>query len=92
MASRENFELLKQTVVSTKYDIFTISESWLDLMICDADIEISGYKMFRQDRGTHKRGGGLVVYGKKHLQGLCDRKMVLSVSIQFSTTIVESTV
>lgn len=64
LASRENFHLLKQTVTSTNYDIFTISESWLDSTVCDADIQIPGYTPFRQDRGAHKRGGGLVVYVK----------------------------
>ena len=33
MASRENFHLLKQIV--TNYDIFTISETWLDPSTCD---------------------------------------------------------
>ena len=50
--------------LSTNYDIFTISESWLDSTVYDADIHIPGYTTFRQDRGTHKRGGGLVVYIK----------------------------
>ena len=44
--------------------IFTISESWLDSTICDADILIPEYTTFRQDRGLHKRGGGLLVYVK----------------------------
>ena len=64
VASRENFHLLKDTVINNKYDIFTISESWLDSTICDADILIPGYTTFRQDRGLHKRGGGLLVYVK----------------------------
>ena len=49
-------------IINNKYDIFTISESWLDSTICDADILIPGYTTFRQDRGLHKRGGGLLVY------------------------------
>ena len=62
IASRENFYLVRQTV--SDYDIFTISETWLDLSTCDTDIHIPGYMLFRQDRGTHKKGGGLVVYVK----------------------------
>ena len=48
----------------TNYDIFTISETWLDPSTCDSDIHIPGYTLFRQDRGLHKRGGGLLVYTK----------------------------
>lgn len=64
VASRENFHLLKGMVINNRYDIFTISESWQDSTICDADIFIPGYTTFRQDRGLHKRGGGLLAYAK----------------------------
>ena len=53
VASGENFYLLKQTVTSNNFDIFTVSESWLDRRVCDADILIPGYTTFRQDRGPH---------------------------------------
>jgi len=29
MVSRENFHLIKQTISSNEYDVFTISETWL---------------------------------------------------------------
>ena len=64
VASRENFYLLKQTVTSNNFDIFTVSESWPDRTVCDADILIPGYTTFRQDRGPHKRDGGVLVYVK----------------------------
>ena len=64
VASRENFYLLKQTVTTNSFDIFTVSESWLDRTVCDADILIPGYTTFRQDRGPYKRGGGVLVYVK----------------------------
>ena len=44
--------------------MFTVSESQLDRTVCDADILIPGYTTFRQDRGPHKRGGGVLVYVK----------------------------
>ena len=56
--------LLKQTVTTNNFDIFTVSESWLDRTVCDADILIPGYTTFRQDRGPRKRGGGVLVYVK----------------------------
>ena len=64
MVSRENFDLITRTMLSNEYDIFTISETWLDPSTTDTDIQISGYILFRQDRGTHKIGGGTVVYVK----------------------------
>ena len=62
MASREKFYLVKQTIVHHNYDIFVISESWLDPSTTNNDIQIPGYVIFRQDRGPHKSGGGMVVY------------------------------
>ena len=56
--------LLKQTVTTNSFDIFTVSDSWLDRTVCDADILIPGYTTFRQDRGPPKRGGGVLVYVK----------------------------
>ena len=64
MVSRKNFHLIKQTISSNEYDISTISETWLDPSTTDTDIQISGYILFRQDRRTHKNGGGVVVYVK----------------------------
>ena len=34
----------------------------------DASLEISGYQLFRQDRGQHKAGGGLCTYAKSNLK------------------------
>ena len=59
-----NFYLLKQTVTTNNFDIFTVSESWLDRTVCNADILIPGYTTFRQDQGPHKRGGGVLGYVK----------------------------
>ena len=56
--------LLKQTVTTNNFDIFTVSESWLDRTVCDADILIPGNTTFSQDRGPCKRGGGVLVYVK----------------------------
>ena len=66
VASRENFYLLKRTVTTNNFDIFTVSESWLDRTVCDADILIPGYTTFRQHRAPHKE----TVEFKRHLQGL----------------------
>ena len=62
MVSREKFHFIEQIVVN--YDIFTISETWLDPSVCDSDLNIPGYISTRQDRGTRKKGGGLIVCAK----------------------------
>ena len=36
----------------------------MDPSVCDADLNIPGYILTRQDRGPQKKGGGLIVYAK----------------------------
>ena len=57
---REHFILVRETILQNKFDVFTISETWLDDSISDLNIEIPGYHLFRIDR--QKRGGGVCVY------------------------------
>ena len=57
---REHFILVRETILENKFDVFTISETWLDDSISDLNIEIPGYNLFRIDR--QKRGGGVCVY------------------------------
>ena len=68
LKSRVYFYLVKETILQNKFDIFTISESWTDLIVSDASLEISGYQFFRQDRGSDKNGGGLCIYAKLNLK------------------------
>ena len=51
VASRENLYLLKQTVTNNHFDIFTVSGSWLDPTVYDADI------LFRYTRLSGKIKG-----------------------------------
>lgn len=68
LKSREQLCLVKDTSLHNSFDIFTISETWLDLSVPDACVEMSGYQLFRQDRGPHKYGGGLCIYAKSNLK------------------------
>ena len=43
------------------FDIFTISETWLNPTITDQELFIPGYTILRQDR-SRKLGGGIAVY------------------------------
>lgn len=54
----------------SKYDVFTISESWLHSQLESSLYSIEGYNLLRQDRNyddgdpvtIKKRGGGLLAY------------------------------
>lgn len=50
-----------------EFDIFAISETWLDSSISNIEIEISGYTIFRLDR-PNKVGGGVCAYVKNELK------------------------
>ncbi|XP_068680135.1 uncharacterized protein [Montipora foliosa] len=57
-----------QTLVSEKgFDVLAISESWLNSTVSNVEVEIGGYKLFRQDR-LRKRGGGVCVYIRTSLK------------------------
>ena len=51
------------------FDVIVVSETWLTPEITDASIELSGYRLFRQDRilPNGKKGGGLCLYAKSYL-------------------------
>ena len=68
LGSRENFILVKDSIQSIGFDIFTISETWLDSSVTDASVYISGYSMFGQDRGPQTGGGGFCVYTRDTLK------------------------
>ena len=60
--------LVKDAIQSAGFDIFTISETWLDSSVTDAFVYVPGYSLFRQDRGPQKAGGGLCVYTRDTLK------------------------
>ena len=49
------------------YDIFAVSESWLNSTVRNAEVEITGYRLSRLDR-LGKSGGGVCVYVKSTLK------------------------
>uniref|UniRef100_A0A6P8INI3 Uncharacterized protein LOC116303067 n=1 Tax=Actinia tenebrosa TaxID=6105 RepID=A0A6P8INI3_ACTTE len=61
---REHFIQVKDTVISNDFDVFTISETWLDNSVSNLEVEIPGYNVFRVDR-QNKRGGGVCSYAKQ---------------------------
>ena len=51
---------LKYITANTKAAILSVTETWLDESVSDAEIQILGYNILRRDRNRH--GGGVCVY------------------------------
>ena len=49
-------------------DIVGITETWANDSILDAELTIQGYHLFRCDRGTGNRGGGVLLYVNSSLR------------------------
>ena len=47
--------------------VIGITESWENKDIVDAELTLTGYVMFRKDRGE-RRGGGVILYIKESIQ------------------------
>ena len=47
--------------------IIGITESWANTDIADAELELTGYVMFRRDR-IGRKGGGVILYVKESIQ------------------------
>ena len=58
---------LRCLVKENCYDVFAVSESWLNSTVSNAELEIEGYKLSRLDRTT-KSGGGVCVYTRISLK------------------------
>ena len=63
LKQRDHFIQVKDTVQTNDFDVFTISETWLNCSVSDLEIEIPGYDVFRVDR-QDKRGGGVCIYAR----------------------------
>ena len=61
LKSRGHFIQVKDTVISNNFDVFTITETWLDHTVTNMEVEIPGYDIYRIDRQS-QRGGGVCTY------------------------------
>ena len=65
----KKLDQLKILLDSSKIDVVTLSETWLNTSIFSTSINLEGYGLYRQDRssGNSKkgRGGGLLTYIRK---------------------------
>ena len=56
------WDIFLATVCDLNPDLIAITESWSTNNILDAELQLSGYQMFRRDRNTDNRGGGVLLY------------------------------
>ena len=62
---RRKIDQIRHIVTKHDYDIFGVSETWLDSNIPDSEAHIQGFRLFRKDRSVG-RGGGVCVYIKNY--------------------------
>ncbi len=48
-------------------DIIGVTETWLHGEVKDHEVSLPGYVLFRQDRSSSKRGGGVALFVKSNL-------------------------
>jgi hypothetical protein len=57
----------KCTIELLKPDAIGVTESWATEEISDEELSIPGYDLYRQDRSSKHRGGGVLLYVKANL-------------------------
>ena len=62
---RNKIDLVRYLLFQNPFDIFAISESWLDCTISNTDMGIDGYIIERKDRNL--MGGGIACYVRSNL-------------------------
>jgi len=60
--------LFRITVHDADPDIIGVTESWANSEIFDSELILDGYVMFRYDRDTGNKGGGILLYVKTDLK------------------------
>ena len=61
-------DVLAAMVSDLKPDILGITESWATDSILDCELQLAGCQMFRCDRQSEHRGGGVLLYVRSSLQ------------------------
>ena len=67
LKNRDHLSRFRLLVQQIKHEIITISETWLNSTVSNADIELEGYKILRLDR-LGKVGGGVCMYYRNDLK------------------------
>ncbi len=60
-------EELADLALQKNLDIIGVAQTWLQDGIRDDEICLPGYTLFHQDRPSHKKEGGVILYVKSNL-------------------------
>lgn len=67
LAVEEKFDEISSFILDTKFDVFAVTETWLDSKTLDNSLDITGYcSILRKDR-LNMRGGGVALYASQQL-------------------------
>lgn len=58
--------LAKTEIINDDLDFAFFTETWLNNLIQDSELEMQGYSFFRKDRSS--RGGGIIMFYKEHIR------------------------
>lgn len=61
LKNRGHFVQVKDTITLINFNVFTISETWLDHAVSNLEIKTPGYDIYRINR-QNKTGGGVCIY------------------------------
>jgi len=64
------FDLFQSVVCNNDPDIIGVTESWCSSAIIDSELSLTGYDLFRRDRKSQNRGGGVLLCVKSVLKPL----------------------
>jgi len=59
---------LEAVIEATSPDIVGITESWSHDGILEAELELAGYNLYREDRKGGMKGGGVLLYVRSELR------------------------
>ena len=68
MSNRVNVITLEDMLETENSIGICLTETWLDDLVCDGEIQMKNFEIFRSDRSVRQRGG-VALYLRKELYG-----------------------
>jgi len=62
------FDIFEAVVSVLDVDIIGVTESWASPQVLDTEISLNGYQLFRCDRSSPNKGGGVLLYVRDSLK------------------------
>lgn len=77
-ASTVKLDELRSILNGNIFDVFAVSESWLNKFTSNRAVEIPGYRICRNDRPYPSRGGGVAIYISKRIKFRLVHKLLIA--------------